>query len=154
MARLEIFNGRYCESQFESAFIGMMEGVGWQYLPGTSISRSSRRDVLYEDDMEQFLRSTNPDLTADEITEIINRVKLAGSGSDFATLHMVYGWMVDGIQFTPQSGIARMVELIHFDDAEKNIFRVVNQFTVEYINNGLTENRRPDVLLYINGLPL
>ena len=154
MARLEIFNGRYCESQFESAFIGMMEGVGWQYLPGTSISRSSRRDVLYEDDMEQFLRSTNPDLTADEITEIINRVKLAGSGSDFATLHMVYGWMVDGIQFTPQSGIARMVELIHFDYAEKNIFRVVNQFTVEYINNGLTENRRPDVLLYINGLPL
>ena len=154
MARLELFNGRYCESQFESAFIGMMEGAGWQYLPGSSISRSSRRDVLYADDMEQFLRSTNPDLTADEITEIINRVKLAGSGSDFATLHMVYGWMVDGIQFTPQSGVARMVELIHFDDAEKNIFRVVNQFTVEYINNGLTENRRPDVLLYVNGLPL
>lgn len=154
MPALQHINGRYCESQFESAFIGMMEAVGWQYLPGTSISRPSRRDVLYEDDMEQFLRNTNPDLTADEIMEIINRVKLAGSGSDFATLHMVYGWMVDGIQFTPQSGIARMVQLIQFGDPGKNIFRVVNQFTVEYINNGQTENRRPDVLLYVNGLPL
>lgn len=37
---------------------------------------------------------------------------------------------------------------------DKNIFRVVNQFTVEYTNNGQKENRRPDVLLFVNGMPL
>lgn len=37
---------------------------------------------------------------------------------------------------------------------ENNIFRSVNQFTVEYTNNGQVENRRPDILLYVNGMPL
>ena len=62
--------------------------------------------------------------------------------------------MVDGIQFVPQGKPARMVALIDFENPENNIFRVVNQFAVEYTNNGQTETRRPDILLYVNGLPL
>lgn len=47
-----------------------------------------------------------------------------------------------------------MIPLIDFDNWDKNIFHVVNQFTVEYTNNGQKENRRPDVLLFVNGMPL
>ena len=35
-----------------------------------------------------------------------------------------------------------------------NVFRAVNQFTVEYTNNGQTQTRRPDILLFVNGMPL
>ena len=154
MAKLQSFSGRYCESEYENAFISFLEMEGWQYLAGNSITRDSRRDVLYVDDMEQFLHKTNPDLITDEIRQIMDTVRLAGAESDFATLHRVYVWMVNGIQFTPQNGMARMVELIDFDNPNNNIFRVVNQFTVEYTNNGQTENRRPDVLLFVNGMPL
>ena len=154
MARLKKYNGRYCEQEFEYAFLSFLEKEGWQYLPGNSIPRSSRREVLYTDDLEQFLSNTDPDLTADEIRQIIDTVRLAGAESDFATLHKVYGWMVDGIQFTPQDGLAKMVALIDFETPENNIFRAVNQLIVEYTNNGQTENRRPDVLLYINGMPV
>lgn len=101
MAKLKNYNGRYCEQDFEYAFLSFLEGEGWQYLPGNSIPRSSRREVLYTDDLEQFLSSTNPGLTADEICQIVDKVRLAGAESDFATLHKVYGWMVDGVQFTP-----------------------------------------------------
>ncbi|MBQ1617482.1 MAG: DEAD/DEAH box helicase family protein, partial [Ruminococcus sp.] len=154
MSKLQNYNGRYCESDFENAFISFLESEGWQYLAGSSITRDSQRDVLYIDDLEQFLCKTNPDLLADEIRQLIDTVRLAGAVSDFATLHMVYGWMTNGIQFIPKSGMARMVSLIHFDAPEKNIFRVVNQLTVEYSNSGQVENRRPDVLLYVNGMPL
>jgi len=154
MARLQNYNGRYCESEYENAFLSFLEEVDWQYLPGSSIIRASKRDVLYADDLEQFLSKTNPDLLAEEVRQIMDTVRLAGAESDFATLHKVYGWMVNGIQFVPQSGIARMVALIDFDDPDNNIFRAVNQFTVEYTNNGQIENRRPDVLLYVNGMPL
>lgn len=154
MARLKEFNGRYCESDYENAFLSFLEDEGWQYLPGGSIPRASRREVLYADDMEQFLSNTNPDLAPEEIRQIIDTVRLAGAESDFATLHKVYGWMVNGIQFTPQDGLPRMVALIDFEKPENNIFRVVNQFTVEYTNNGQTETRRPDVLLFVNGMPL
>lgn len=154
MARLKNFNGRYCESDYENAFLSFLEEEGWQYLSGGGIPRASRKEVLYTDDLEQFLSNTNPDLTPDEVRQIIDTVRLAGAESDFATLHKVYGWMVNGIQFTPQNGLPRMVPLIDFERPENNIFRTVNQFTVEYTNNGQTENRRPDILLFVNGMPL
>lgn len=154
MAKLKEYNGHYCESEFEYAFLDFLEKEGWDYLSGKSIVRSSRREVLYLDDMEHFLSKTNPDLTVEEIGQIMDAVRLVGAESDFAALHKVYGWMVDGIQFTPQNALARMVALIDFENPNNNIFRAVNQFTVEYINNGQVENRRPDVLLFVNGLPL
>lgn len=154
MANLQNYNGHYCESEYESAFLSLLEDEGWQYLAGNSIPRSSKRDVLYMDDMEQFLSKTNPDLTAEEVRQIMDTVRLVGAESDFATLHKVYGWMVDGIQFTPQTGLPKMVNLIDFDNPENNLFRAVNQFTVEYTNNGQKEKRRPDVILFVNGMPL
>ena len=154
MAKLQEYNGRYCESQFEYAFLSFLEAEGWHYLHGNSISRDKKTTVLYADDMEQFLSKTNADLTADEIHQIMDKVRLVGAESEFSTLHTVYGWMVDGVQFVPQNGLARMVALIDFEHPENNIFRAVNQFAVEYINNGQKETRRPDILLYVNGIPL
>lgn len=154
MAKLENFNGRYCESEFECAFVSFLEAESWTYSAGNKINRVTKRDVLIADDFKKFLTETNPDLTEDEITQIFDNVRLVGGESDFATLHKVYGWMVDGVQFTPKNGLAKMVPLIDFENPDKNIFRVVNQLVLEYTNNGQKETRRPDVILYVNGLPL
>lgn len=154
MAKLKEYNGRYCESEYEYAFLGFLESEGWKYLSGNDIKRSVKRDVLIEDDFKTFMSDTNPDLTEEEIVQIFDAVRLVGSESDFATLHKVYGWMVDGVQFTPQDGMARMVALIDFEDPRTNVFHAVNQFTVEYTNNGKKVNRRPDVILFVNGMPL
>jgi type I restriction enzyme R subunit len=154
MGKLKNYNGHFCESDYEYAIIGLLEKEGWTYVAGNQINRVTKNDVLIADDFKSFISDTNKDFTADEITQIFDNVRLVGSESDFATLHKVYGWMVNGVSFTPQNGIPRMVDLIDFEHPDKNIFRVVNQFTVEYINNGQKENRRPDVLLYVNGMPL
>lgn len=154
MAKLKKYNGRYCESEYEYAFIAFLEAEGWEYSLGSHIPRVSKRDVLIADDLKRFIADTNPDLTEDEVTRIFDNVRLAGAESDFATLHKVYGWMVDGLHFTPRDGLARMISLIDFEHTENNIFRVVNQFTVEYTNNGQKENRRPDVILFVNGIPV
>lgn len=156
MAKLQKYNGYYCESEYEYAFISFLEKEGWNYLLGNDINRSTRREVLIEEDLVKFLADTNSDLNIEEINQIVDMVRLVGAENDFATLHKVYGWMIDGVQFTPQSGVPRMISLINFNgsDTEDNIFRVVNQFTVEYMNNGQKANRRPDILLYVNGMPL
>ena len=154
MAKLKEYNGHYCESEYEYAFIGFLEAEGWKYISGNNIKRVNKRDVLIADDFKQFISVTNPELTKDEVIQIFDNVRLVGAESDFATLHKVYGWMVDSIQFTLQDGTVKMVSLIDFENPNNNIFRVINQFTVEYTNNGQKENRRPDVLLYVNGMPL
>lgn len=153
MAKLKSYNGRYCESEYESAFIAFLESVGWHYLAGNRIPRSCS-EILIAEDFKAFIAKTSPGLLPEETEQLYDTVRLAGAESDFATLHKVYKWMVDGIQFTPQNGLPVMVPLIDFETPENNIFRVVNQFAVEYINNGQRKTRRPDVLLFVNGMPL
>lgn len=154
MAKIKEYNGHYCESEFEYAFIGFLEAEGWSYTSGNSISRKSKTDVLIEDDFKDSMHNINPELDEDEISRIFDNVKLVGAESDFATLHKVYGWMVDGVHFTPKVGTGKNIPIIDFENPENNIFRVVNQFVVEYRNSGQKENRRPDILLFVNGMPL
>ena len=154
MAKLKDYNGHFCEFDYEYALIDFLEKEGWNYLVGNKIDRATKSDVLIAEDFKAFISNTNKDLTDDEVTQIYDNIRLAGAESDFAVLHKVYGWMVDGVQFTPQNGLPKMVSLIDFDTPGNNLFKVVNQLTVEYMNNGQKENRRPDVLLYINGMPL
>lgn len=154
MAKLKDYNGHFCEFDFEYALIDFLEKEGWNYLVGNKIDRATKSDVLIAEDFKAFISNTNKDLTDDEVTQIYDNIRLAGAESDFAVLHKVYGWMVDGVQFTPQNGLPKMVPLIDFENPGNNLFKVVNQLTVEYMNNGQKENRRPDVLLYVNGMPL
>ena len=154
MAKLQEFNGRYCESEFECAFLAFLETEGWTYTSGNDVNRITKRDILITDDFKTFIKENNPDLTEEEVTQIFDNVRLVGSSSDFATLHKVYGWMVDGVQFTPKNGLAKMISLIDFKNPDRNIFRAVNQYAVEYTNNGEKKDRRPDVLLFVNGMPL
>lgn len=154
MAKLKDYNGHFCEFDFEYALIDFLEKEGWNYLVGNKIDRATKGDVLIAEDFKAFISNTNKDLTDDEVTQIYDNIRLAGAESDFAVLHKVYGWMVNGVQFTPQNGLPKMVPLIDFENPGNNLFKVVNQLTVEYMNNGQKENRRPDVLLYVNGMPL
>lgn len=152
--RLKNINGRFVESDFENALIAFLEAEGWQYTYGDDIPRANRKEVLYMDDLHHFLEKQNHNLAKDEIRQIADNVRLVGADTDFATLHKVYGWMVNGIQYVTQAGEPMMISLIDFDNPDNNIFRVVNQFTIDYVNNGETKNRRPDVLLYVNGMPV
>ena len=108
MKKLNEYNGRYCESEYEAAFIGMLEHEGWEYLPGSKMARTYTRDVLNNEDLAKFLSETNPSLTEDEVTQIVDTVRLVGSESDFATLHKIYGWMVNGVQFKPKNSLAKI----------------------------------------------
>lgn len=154
MGKLKEFNGIYCESDYEYAFIELLKREGWKYLSGKALKRLKKTDVLISDDFVEFISSTNKTLTVEEIKQIFDTVRLVGSESDFETLHKVYNWLVDGIQFTPNDGLPQMVKLIDFEHPERNIFRLINQLEIEYRNQGQKTSRIPDVLLYINGIPL
>lgn len=160
MAKLIDYNGHYCESEYEYAIIGFLEAEGWLYSNGNDVKRVTRMDVLIEQDFRDFISRSNPDLTPDEVTQIYDKVRLVGAETDFATLHKVYNWMVFGFPFTPSNGITRTINLINFEEfmpgknPVKNIFRTVNQLVIDYTNNGERKNRRPDVLLYVNGMPV
>ena len=49
-------DGHFVESDYENALIAFLEREGWQYLFGDSIARANRKEVLYMDDLLQFLK--------------------------------------------------------------------------------------------------
>ena len=151
---LKKYNGRYYESEYEQVFIKFLEQVGWTYTFGKDVNRVKLTDVLIKDDFENFVAKTNPTLNSEEVKQIFDIVRLAGGETEFSTLHKLYKWYTYGLQFTPQNGLATMIKLIDFDNPENNTFRVVNQFEVEYTNNGQKSLRIPDIILFVNGLPL
>lgn len=155
MARnLKNINGRFVESDYENALIHFLEQENWQYIYGDDIPRTNKKEVLYMDDLYQYLKKTNPDFENEDIRQVAEKVRLVGAETDFATLHKVYKWMLDGVLFTSKKGVTDNIKLIDFEKTDNNIFRVVNQFTIDYVNNGVTTNRRPDVLLFVNGIPV
>ena len=147
-------DGHFVESDYENALISFLEAEDWQYVFGEDIPRPNRKEVLYMDDLIAHLSDSYNDLENDDILKIADNIRLVGADTDFATLHKLYNWLVDGIQFTSKHGIPMTIKPIDFDNPKNNTFRVVNQFTVDYINNGEVKNRRPDVLLFINGIPV
>lgn len=156
MAKLNNYNGRFCEQDFENALIQMFEAAGWSYTYGEDIKRDKGTDVIITEDVSNFLANEYPFLTPDKVTDLVNNITLAGGETDFATMHNIYTMMVDGESVTTADGTPHIIRYINFTDASKNTFRVVNQFTVDYVDrqSGKRENRRPDVLLYVNGIPL
>ena len=148
------YNGRFCEQDFENAIIQMFEDTGWHYTFGDDIPRDNGMEVMIIDELRGFIRGEYPFLLPEEVENLINKIRLVGAESEFATLHRVYTMLTDGISFTPHDGVPRMIRFLSFEHPERNTYRVVNQFTVDYVNNGERKNRRPDVLLYVNGIPL
>lgn len=154
MPKLKQYADRFCEYDFENVFIQYLEDAGWTYLAGDKIARPNQTETLILDDLKSFLTNENPTLQEDDITQICDTMRLIGGQSEFETLHKAYSYFTDGMQYTPKDGRARTVNFIDFEDTGKNIFKVVNQFTVEYVNNNERKTRRPDILLYVNGFPL
>ena len=50
MAKLKEYNGHYCESEYEYAFIGFLEKEDWTYMSGNDIKRTTKREVLIKAD--------------------------------------------------------------------------------------------------------
>lgn len=156
MSSLKEYNGHFCESDYEYALISFLENEGWSYLAGNELTREYKKDVLIIDDLKKYLNDNYSYLTEPEVSRLIDSIKLIGAETDFATLHKFYKWIVDGFNFQLDNGETKTIDLINFEKNKtyNNSFRVVNQLSIEYVNNGKAENRRPDILLYINGIPV
>lgn len=146
--------GKFFESEFEEYFIELLQGVGWVYQTGNDVEREKLTDVIIKDDLREFLENNNQDLDDEKINAIINKVCFVGDKDDFATLHKMYNYLESGMRIVTNNNQSKIVKLIDFENPDANIFKAVNQLKINYQNNGVTKHRIPDVLLYLNGIPV
>ncbi len=145
--------GKFYESDYEEALIALLENEGWTYTFGGEIARQNR-EVLLLDDLRAYLKARYVDLIDSDIDEITNHLRHTSGQTHFELLRNTYYLVRDGYRYTRSSdGKIFDIEYLDFTvDNPNNIYRCVNQFEVGY---GLKSDIRiPDVLLFVNGIPL
>ena len=145
-------NEKLTESDVELAAIEWLEELGYTYRHGSEFNRDLKQPIL-EDHFYSFLSKTYPHLPPIAIKEVVSLftrnegIELDYRNRDFhrkLSQGIDYSWKDD-------SGKEYFEHLypIDFNHPENNEFLCVNQFPVIGKNN-----RRPDLLIFVNGLPL
>jgi type I restriction enzyme R subunit len=169
----------FSESVVEDAALAWLEALGYAVLHGPDIaagelaaerSDPNYRDVILERRLREVLVRLNPDLPAEALEDAFRKLTRTDAATLFERNRTVHRMLIEGIpveylQPSPQpspsgrggskaegEGLRRwgIVRLIDFDDPGANDWLAVNQFTVSEGQH----TRRPDVALFVNGLPL
>ncbi len=148
------------ENIIEESAIEILQSQGWQYVNGKEISpeglfceRESYQQIVLITRLRQSIAKINTHIPADAQEAAIQKVLRIYSPVLLHNNEEFHKLLVEKIKIPYQeNGYERSheVALIDFEEKSNNQFLVVNQYTV--IENN--QNKRPDVLLFINGLPL
>jgi len=148
------------ESQIESFAIQLFEQLGYKSLYGPDIApdganplRASFEDVVLKELLLKAVRRINHELPAAVCEEAVNEVLRIASPDLLANNERFHRLLTEGISVSVhKDGAERgeLVWLVDFENPLNNEFTVINQYTI--IENG--RNKRPDLILFVNGLPL
>lgn len=148
------------ESSIETLAIELLEEQGYHYLYGPDIApdgkspeRKSFEDVLLMERLKRALYRINAGIPHNALEDAIKEIQRLNSPDVTANNEAFHRMLTEGITITYQKdGNQRgdLVWLIDFNRPENNEFLVVNQYTV--VEGHV--NKRPDVVVFVNGLPL
>jgi len=152
---------KFSESHVEEASLEWLAGLGYSVLHGPDISpegenpeRASHSQVLLIRRFREALERLNPQLPADILDEVLRKVQQTETPSLIEENRRLHRYLVEGVpvEVPREDGSigGDVARLIDFSDAENNDWLAVNQYTV--IEG--EANRRPDVVVFVNGLPL
>lgn len=139
------------ENTLEQAVIAQLQENGYEYFYGPDIDRDYH-EVILKDYFETAMYKINPKITVDIVGEAYKTIRNLGLLKLEDMNAAFHKYLIEGVPVNYRvNGELRTytVKLIDFTDPERNEFHVVNQYTViEY------KNKRPDVLVFVNGIPL
>lgn len=143
----------YNEHELEMTIIELLKEKGYTYIDSDDYWAENRKlnDFIIEEDLRDSLERINKGVSRSIFDEIVNKVKYLEALSFIDKNKIFHNYLIDGITVEDYNSASNpLIKLIDFDNAENNTFKVANQIK---FNEG-RETRIPDILIYINGLPL
>tara|TARA_Y100000589_G_scaffold325729_1_gene364173 strand:- start:119 stop:3268 length:3150 start_codon:yes stop_codon:yes gene_type:complete len=148
------------EDQLEQLCLEWFADNGWEIAHGPDIAcdgptpeRTDYRQVLLLADLEAAIRRINPHLPESAVEQAIAQVSTPGSLDLVANNRTFHRLLLDGVPVEykrDDKPVHDHAFLIDFEVLERNRFRAINQFTLQ----GSKQLRRPDVVCFINGVPI
>ncbi|MYA89135.1 MAG: type I restriction endonuclease subunit R [Boseongicola sp. SB0662_bin_57] len=149
------------EDEVEDAALEWLAGLGYAVLHGPDIGpegptpeRHSHGEVFLTGRLRKAIARINPHLPIETLEEVLRKVRQTETPSLIEENRRLHRLLVEGVPIEAVRDDGSVggdaARLIDFDDIEANDWLAVNQFTVIEQER----NRRPDVVLFVNGLPL
>lgn len=143
----------------------ILSTLGWEYLPPPDClsKRGSNREVLFKDELVQFLQTRKFDwngeqhhLSTNAIEQIVRELSSPGLNEGLLTANeRIYDKLTLGItvkEFINGKAVQPTIPIIDWDTPENNLFTVTEE--MEVISSGGTHKRIPDLVCFVNGIPL
>lgn len=147
------------EDKIEQNSLELLAVLGWTILNGPEIGPDGKIERQYADvvlirRLEAAIERINPHIPAASREEVAKRITRIHSPDLLLDNKDFHNLLVNGVDVEYRAGDGQIrptqVRIFDFDNVDNNEFVAVNQLTV--IQDGV--NRRPDVVLFVNGLPI
>lgn len=146
------------DTKVEQPAIEQLKLLGWSYIHGSELTpelgeRKSFRDVVLERRLSIAIKKINPWINDENLHKTIRDLTILTQTSLIEANHFLYKKLNAHISIEQDLGKGRKsqtVKVIDFENIDNNEFLVVNQFKI----SGTNDNIRPDIILFVNGLPL
>lgn len=141
------------EHALEMSVMQLFQDEGYIYVQGDQLHRE-RSEVLLVEDIKKYLlnKYSKEGITVTEIENIILKLRSI-SGTLYEANKALYKLLSDGFILNREDRTQKdlFINLIDFDEPDNNIFKIVNQFEIQGVNNQI---RIPDGIVFINGIPV
>ena len=152
------------ESDVEREMLGWFEDLGYEVVAGPELAadgerpeRKNYKQVLLDGRLQDALHRLNPELPGAAIADAVGVMQGMGTPGLLGTNREFQRWLTTGVQvYWQKDGETQggRVRLVDFTDPAKNDWLVVNQFTVTGATASGTRERRPDAVVFLNGMPV
>lgn len=152
------------EDQLEQEALGWLAEVGYTPLYGPDIApdgdapeRADYRQVVLVDRLRAAISRLNPDIPNVAREDALKQVLDLGVPSQLAANRQFHKLLVNGVPVQYQKAgetVGDLVRLVDFGDVAANEWVAVNQVSIKGHHNAHSHTRRPDIILFVNGLPL
>ncbi len=148
---------KFSESTLEDALIALiLEHQHYQYLDNDTdpwVSSRKLNDFINQELLLNQLALINPGIRSEILLEVIKKIKLIDSPSLFERNRIFHNYLVRGITIDDYfSDVNPTIKLIDFSSPFNNIFQITHQ--IVFNESKERNNRKPDIVIYINGIPL
>jgi type I restriction enzyme R subunit len=147
------------ENEIEDIALSYLQGLGYTYQLGTVISPDGEHperqynEVVLVTRLRDAIDKLNPNISQDAKEDALKKVLRTESPNALINNENFHRYLTDGVdvEMRTENGIrGEKIYIVDFESPENNEFLAVNQFTVVEGN----QNKRPDIILFVNGLPL
>ncbi|MFC2172119.1 type I restriction endonuclease subunit R [Acidobacteriota bacterium] len=151
----------FTESEVEEATLEWLDQLGYTVHPGPELApdgqapeRASYNQVILEQRLRDAIDLLNPDIPGDAKEEALRKITKPESASLVSNNRVFHRMLVNGVEveYRTEDGriVGDQVQIVDYEEPGNNDWLVLNQFTVVEGQH----NRRPDVVIFVNGLPL